>query len=348
MLRKFSRPTSRAAQRVLALAVGKRSGPLLAAALTAALVGAAPLNASAEPQSLSIKNMKVSVQPEYDDPRVLVTYEGEFVGESSFGRKVQFFIPKGAEINQVCALRKPADEHLCQLYDTDAASQSLTFTLPIPTFYLEFYYQPLEGSPDKKMDFGFQSFYPVGKLQLDLQQPLRVSNFVATPKAEKIGTDGRGFSYHQYQFDNVTANQPVKVSASYTKTDPKPSVEKAKPGAAGTGDVNVILLGAIGIGILGLVAFYAMGKRRPQPVRVYNRRPGPPAYSRGPDPAVNIPQRAPAQASRQARATARGRTAVAPPIAREARASFCTSCGTEILADENFCPNCGQKARKLG
>lgn len=64
--------------------------------------------------SLTIKNMTVSVWPEYDDPRLLVLYEGQFTVDQTFPQKVRFYVPKGVTINMVCGV-KDTGEHLCQM-----------------------------------------------------------------------------------------------------------------------------------------------------------------------------------------------------------------------------------------
>ena len=75
------------------------------------------------------------------DPRVLVMYEGEFNVDTPFPQPVAFPVPLGSEINQVCALQPPNDEHLCQLYETLTEPDNLlvVYTLPIPTYFLEYY-----------------------------------------------------------------------------------------------------------------------------------------------------------------------------------------------------------------
>ncbi len=317
---------------------------LVAVALVAVLgYGiSSPFTAYAEPQSnLSIKNAKVSVWPEYDDPRVLVIVEGEFAGDANFSQQVKFRIPKGAEINQVCALRKPADEHLCQLYEVSQDGEALSYTLPIPTFFLEYYYQPPQGQSDRRLEYSFDSYYPVGKLEVEVQQPLRSSNFDLSPKAAGVLSDKNGFSYYQYRYDNVAPNQPIKLSASYTKSDSRPSVEKQKPGgaSASANDFNLPLLGAFGAGLMGLVAFYAIKSRQPGPVPA-------PAHPAAANAAVRrasptVPPKPAARTGRASRSVAGTGVLDAP-----ARRFYCTQCGTAIQLDDNFCPKCGQKARK--
>jgi len=158
-------------------------------------------------------------------------------------------------------------------------------------------------------------------------------------------SDGKGFNYYQYKFDNVAPNQPIKLSASYTKTDSKPSVEKAKSGA--TNDLNLPLFGVFGAGLLALVAYYALSRRRaqllPAPARQMPTSQAPARAKLPVDAGVSPqPTRPPARP-----APAAGRTrAGATPSPTTPLTFFCTRCGIELVADDRFCPKCGQMARK--
>lgn len=91
--------------------------------VTTALIAPPAMAETGEP--LTIKNMKVSLWPEYDDPRVLVIYEGEFDNEVIFPQPVAFPVPLSSEISQACALQQPGNVHLCQLYETFLQNQTI-------------------------------------------------------------------------------------------------------------------------------------------------------------------------------------------------------------------------------
>ena len=90
-----------------------------------------------ETKAPQIKEMKVALWPEYDDPRVLMMYRGIF-GDGAPSR-VTFLVPKGAEVNQACSLTAK-EEHLCQVYDLEDKGdyRRVTYNLPEPRFLLEF------------------------------------------------------------------------------------------------------------------------------------------------------------------------------------------------------------------
>src|SRR3972149_3356508 len=146
--------------------------PLLALAL--GLAGAMAVSPLLADEDMRIKSAEVRVEPEYDEPRVLVVNTGTFAG-SSFPKEVSFYLPKGVEVTEVCGLKKPQDEHLCQLYETKLEGDVtvLTYKLPVPDYYFEYYYNPVQGTGERAIDYSYQPFYPTDNLQVHVQQPLR-------------------------------------------------------------------------------------------------------------------------------------------------------------------------------
>ncbi len=308
--------------------------------LVAAVLMVSPVSVAAE-QQLTIKNMKVSVWPEYDDPRILVIYQGAFADGASFPSPVKFPVPMGSEINQVCALKQPGDEHLCQLYDTLTETESLAvaYTLPIPTYFLEYYWDGIQGQPNKSFTYKYTAPYAMEKLEIEVQQPLKATDFKLSPAYASVSSDAQGLKYFRYLFNNVAQGQVISIDASYTKPDSKPSVAKKESSGTG-GKPNYTIMGiAAGAMAVFFVGFVAL-KRKPAPAR-----------------ASQVRRVARAQALRQAeqRRTLRQepprQTRVeqpkTQPIARQGNAGvFCSQCGTKLEAGDVFCHGCGTKTRK--
>ncbi|MDO8568823.1 MAG: zinc ribbon domain-containing protein [Dehalococcoidales bacterium] len=316
-----------------------------------ALIASPAMGAS---DKLSVKKMKVSVWPEYDDPRVMVTYQGEFKDGSVFPQGVKFPVPLGSEMNMVCALKPPNEEHLCQLYDTLTGSDdlSISYTLPIPTYYLEYYWDGIKGLPDKSFTFKYVSPYAIDTLELEVQQPLKATNFKLAQPYASATSDGLGMKYYHYAFNNVTPGQVISVDASYTKPDSKPSVAK-KPAsgsggssASGAGGSSTYAFMGIGAALLAVATVgFLLLRRKPvaAPVRT------PPVQSRK---AARVEARR-IEAQRAHRQEI-FRTARPEPVPRAAPPSaprpqgggaFCTQCGTRLAAGSQFCHVCGSKAK---
>lgn len=196
-----------------------------------------PVAADAEPSA--VKQMQVSVWPEFDEPRVLVIYQGELADTGEFPRRVAFRLPKGAEANQVCALRVPG-EHLCQEFEMneDEAGILLSYDLPVPAFFLEFYYHPIDGEGARDIAFEFMPVSTVDSLTLEIQQPSRASGFSLIPPAATTQSDAVGMTYYLYSLANVGPGEAVKVNISYNKTDAIPSTEKRQVIQANAGSGN--------------------------------------------------------------------------------------------------------------
>ncbi len=310
-----------------------------------------------------IKRMKVSVWPEYDDPRIMVTYQGEFKDGSLFPQQVAFPVPLGTEMNMVCALKPPNDEHLCQLYDTQTAKDNLniSYNLPIPTYYLEYYWDGISEQSDKSFNFKYVSPYAADSLELEIQQPLKATNFKLAQSYASANSDSQGMKYYHYFFNNVTQGQVISVDATYTKPDNKPSVAKSQASSGGSG--NSAAAGSsgsspyvlIGIGAALMVAVVAgliMFRRKPAPVHVRM------TAMRTPPVRTTPPAQTRRERRYEAQRTHRQEMQQRPPGAELANidppanpglqstgAVFCSKCGTRLASDASFCHVCGAKVK---
>jgi len=278
-----------------------------------------------------IKSLSVSVWPEYDDPRVLVQYEGDFEG-LSLPQEVSFLVPQGAAIGSACGV-SPNGQHTSETWkskDVEGGFTQITYKLTQPKFHVEYYYQPLAGSPNKSMAYSYKTLYPVDTLNLEVQQPLKAAEFAVTPATSEVSNDKDGFKYYHYRFDKVPTGGTSSFQVSYTKPDDNPSVKRSQTtgqaSQAGDSNTTAILVIVVGAVVLGGGAFYAVSRK---PQRRYGTGrgglyPSVAAASRGSSAPVN---------------PRRGKGASA------SRAAFCRQCGTAIQGADNFCPKCGQRVR---
>jgi hypothetical protein len=185
---------------------------------------------------LRLERAHVSVWPEYDDPRLLILYEGAFVDDGGFPRTVEFPVPLGIDVNQAAGLA-PDGRYLRQPYQIipEDSYALLCYELPIPTFFFEYYYDAIEGEVDKTIDWWLRSRYPIADLQVDVQQPLKATGFSVSPPADLINAGPDGFKYHLFSHRTLGAGEELKLHISYTKVNPEPSVTRqlfVEPGAA--------------------------------------------------------------------------------------------------------------------
>ncbi len=289
---------------------------LFVAILTILLIGI-PQTAHAQ-QSLRIGSLGISVYPEYDQPGVLVQYQGAIVGtaDKSNPREIAFLVPQGAGVGAACAIQANGSHTSEKWNETDAGNglTRVTYSIIEPNFHLEYYYNPLTGTPDKKMEFVYQAALPVDEIHVEIQHPLKATNFVLTPDTKDSHKDDEGFTYHSYIFNQVAAGQKVSASVAYTKTDSKPSISgqpktTVTPNASSDNGVNpnVIVLSSALVIALGMLGYF-----------VWERRSGKPQYARTP--------------------TSR-------PSPQPLGGGFCTECGNALDAEDKFCGKCGTPRR---
>jgi hypothetical protein len=153
----------------------------LAAAL-AVMAGIGHWRAGAEspPQ---FTNMAVSVMPEYDQPRVLVSYRGDLNADVSLPLEVGLRLPADASIEHICSIKQPGEEHICQPYSADPDGQYLavTWEAVTPTMYVELYYSSVSGAGQRSLDFNFWPPYPVDNLDLFVLEPMDATDFTLSP-----------------------------------------------------------------------------------------------------------------------------------------------------------------------
>lgn len=175
-----------------------------------------------------VSDLTISVWPEFDDPRVLVQYDGTLAATEGYPRDVSFYVPATATLNATAY----QDEN-AKMLNTDPASvitatnglKLVTFKLPKPHFHLEYYHDAIKGSPDKTYDFVYHAFLATDKVNLEVQEPLKATNFNTVPAPASQNSGAHDFKYDVFNFPALNADQELTVKVSYTKTDPNPSIE---------------------------------------------------------------------------------------------------------------------------
>src|SRR5712692_1694458 len=187
--------------------------------------------ASAPAADLVMARLRLSIWPEYDDPRVLIMLRGEMTPRQAFPASITLPLPKGAEIIGAGMISEQNELllHPHEVLPGDT-QDSLQLNLPVPRFFLEFYYNPLAASrAEKRFTYTMPTPYPIELLEVDIQQPLKATNFTLDPAPMERLTDNQGFTYHQFAYRDIGKGQPQTFTISYTKTVPTPSVPKQQP-----------------------------------------------------------------------------------------------------------------------
>jgi hypothetical protein len=286
-----------------------------------------PKHAVSQDTGLRISRLNVSVWPEYDDPRVLVIYHGEFEEGPNFPLWADFYIPEDAEINGA-GIDAPDGQQLWQEYKIirQGDRKAISVNLNQSRFFLEYYYDPFPGGALKYFEQKIENKYPVADLRVTIQKPLKAEDFQITPKTEDSFTDTRGFTYFRYNFTNLQPENSVNLMVSYKKDDPDPSIVRQKSLQQGAerpapsqgqktasgfkgGSSERAYAGIVLIIVAGVIAAVIIIKK----------------VSSGEEEPIDIEER---------RAEGRGGW------------NFCPACGAKLEKNYKFCPACGHTIKR--
>jgi mono/diheme cytochrome c family protein len=310
---------------------------------SASPLSATPSLGSASEANLVMARLRLSIWPEYDDPRVLIMWRGEMAPHQAFPAHITFPLPKGAEIvgagmisDQNELLRHPYEILPGDTHD------SLQLNLPVPRFFLEFYYNPFTASgAEKRFTYAMPTPYPIEGLEVDIQQPLKASNFTLDPIPMEHLTDQQGFTYHQFAYRDIAAGQPQTFTISYTKTVLTPSVPKQQPAPQRPRNVrllsgNVLISLSILVGASIVFAGWAWLLRGSQPRHV-------PVTSSVPQP---TPTPSEFLALLQEDAQLQDITDATSVQPQTSIVNFCAHCGHTLLLADHFCSGCGKPIQR--
>ncbi len=282
----------------------------LAAAAALAVGSIASVNAqTAEPTAF--KNVRLWVNPEYDDPRLLVMIEGQIVGAQA-PAPVRFLVPSSAEMYSAGS-KDASGEYSGGPPDRKESSipgwDEISYTLTANTFRVE-YYDSVGELPDKQFTYEFLRLYPVQDLTVVVQEPKQSTNFTVNPQG-KSATDTEGFKVQSYSYTNLDLVAPVEFDISYTRTSSQPSIPTTSAGGSSSSNTGLIVAVVAIAVVLGGGGLYLMSRsnRKPRPVNRATRR----------------------------GAAGSGKTRTS----QTASPSFCSQCGRKLDRGERFCPDCG-------
>jgi mono/diheme cytochrome c family protein len=281
---------------------------------------------------LRIARLRLSIWPEYDDPRVLIMFRGELAPRSTFPTSLTLSIPKGAEIIGAGRISEQNDLLLLPHQVTPGESHdSLEMDLTESRFFVEFYYDPFGAGANKRFTYTLRPTYAIERLEVDIQQPLRATNFTTDPPPLRQETNQKGFTFHWFLQRDIDPGEVKSFTISYTKTTAEPSVIKPQPEPAVAASSRTALSPTIiAFGLLaGAVVLFGGGawlwkgyQRRRQVV--------PPFPSPSPT----------SQAKTESIAAETGLSNLGPPTTKVD--NYCSSCGRRLDSAYRFCPGCGR------
>jgi mono/diheme cytochrome c family protein len=301
--------------------------------------------ASASTADLVMARLRLSIWPEYDDPRVLIMFRGEMTPRQAFPASITLPIPKGAEIIGA-GMVSEQNELLLHPHQVlpGNTQDTLQLNLPVPRFFVEFYYNPFTTSgPEKRFVYPAPTTYPIELFEVDIQQPLKATAFTLDPTPMERMTDNQGFTYHQFTYRNVGKGQSQTFTIAYAKTATTPSVSKQRPTPQSTEKArarsdNTFVALSIFAGAILLFAGCAWLMQRSQRQHML--------AITAPTPSASMADTLVALLQEDAQPQETEGAAV-PPILPQTRViNFCANCGRKLLPDDRFCSGCGKPIKR--
>jgi hypothetical protein len=295
--------------------------------------------------------LEITLWPEYDEPELLVIFQGRLADDVPLPAALTLTIPKEASRLHAVASVNEAGERLNAAHDVQAAGDGIkvTFTsLEHRAFQLEYYWDILQVEGKRRwFEFFYQLDVPVDDFALELQQPLGATSLVMEPPAAESYPGFADLTYHLLSFGAMDAGQVVSWQVSYEKPD--------SSSGSGLGTGAIIAIGVALVVVIG--GFWIAGsrrqagRRRPSPQPRAARPPKSSRRRRGKDRKGTQPRRAPSsptrtRSSRRSRPAQLARPAEPQTSPLPAGGFFCHQCGTAQKPEAIFCHNCG--ARRKG
>lgn len=299
--------------------------------------------------ALVMQQFHVSIWPQYDDPRVLIMLRGEMVPQHTFPTRIAIPIPKDVEIIGAGMISEQ-DEMLLHPYHiiSGPSADSLELHLPVPRFFVEFYYNPfvIRGL-EKRFTYAVNVAYPTTLLTIDIQQPLRVENFVIDPQPTGQVSQ-QGFIHHQFAYRDLSEGQTQTFNISYTATSTAPSISQrqsaptqqreslATPGKPVAQNIivpSLVMLACVTGIFVGSVWWWKLSRYHEDQAVLKALSTAEP---------FSLPQEIPG-GSQDAQANA-----ISLAISTlSTRPNFCVHCGYKLRHSDRFCPQCGKRIDQI-
>lgn len=295
------------------------------------LLWAAP--AQAQQAGGTLSDLQIAVWPEYDQPAVLVIYDGTLDAGVSLPQQIRLPIPAEATVHAV-AYRSEEGQLLTLPWAVETTDQGpvVVFETEEPRFVVEYYADIIAPPPQRSFDLPLALPAAASQVTLSLRQPTGASNIRIDPALASAGLDSLGNPQYTGSLGAGEAGETIRLAVSYDKASAAPSVVVAatpspeeEPAAAVQADSGTLpdwVPVAIGVG-LGLVvaggAIYLINRSRQASGDTRQAR------------------------RRKARQAGRGREPrePRPASADTGQDQFCRQCGQKFTATDRFCRNCG-------
>lgn len=268
-----------------------------------------------------LESLNISYWPEYDQPSVLVLYQGRLDSSVQLPATVRFKIPKNVRVAATSAVDSNGQFQYDRAWETHKvipgeSEDELTYETIHQDFQFEIYMNTVKSNEKRDFKFDYTSMSKVKSFGVEVQEPLRSKNFKLAPTAQQTKKQD-GFETHLYSFPDIEVDQEFSFDVSYDKPDARPSKESG-PGAApadgGTSSAAILIL-VVAL-IIGGVIITVWRFKSTAPVKT-----GPKAASG--------PRKSGGKKKKSGNVSG--------------KKNFCSECGSTIAKNSKFCRSCGAK-----
>ena len=301
--------------------------PILIFTLLLGLILSMPAGAQS---NLAVDVLQVQLWPEYDQPSMLVIYTLELSETQPLPVDVTVRIPKSVGIPSAVAVLEDATlvtREYTRAVNGDWAE--ITLQADFPQIQIEYYDTTLsQQDQPRKFDFRWLADYDINNLIVSVRQPVNASEITITPSLGSGVQGPDGLLIYSSSMGPIPAGQTFDLSLSYNKNDTTLSIlsdsstapdSQSQPAATIVGPLPIWAWGLIGLGVVVLVGGGILLYRSNQSYEYAG------SYTRKKQ-----------QASSRRRSSAGQKTK---------GTVFCHNCGTQALAEDKFCRECGTKLR---
>jgi hypothetical protein len=275
----------------------------------------------------TVSSLEIALWPEFDQPELLVIYRGLLAADTPLPVAVEFRIPASAGQPTAVAYVDEGGQRLNQQYTTRLEGDWLVVSFELSTlgFQIEYYAAlAVDAAGQREFAYTYTADYPTSALNLNVQVPLGAQAFALDPVADRITQEADGLTYHLVSAGSLAQGESRSWTITYEKTGSALTIESLAPtevpAEAPAAPAEAADGSNIVIFIIAFVALIAVGSA---------------AFWLG---------RQTQPASEPLHQTSgRSKRRGSEPLAEEI---FCHQCGARLRYDSEFCHKCGTAVRK--
>lgn len=318
----------------------RRLIPVLLLAISIALP-LAPARAQSAPV---LASLQISFWPEYDQPSTLVIYRGVLAADTPLPASLQFAIPAKYGPPIAVAFSDEQGQLLILEHTSNVQGDKMiiAFEAPTTSFQFEYYDTSLDTATDThRYSFTASIPYAINSLSLQVQQPVDATGISTVPNLGSVTPGADGLTYYESLFTDISANAPITLSFSYSKSTntltantpglvATPELPPLSSGSEALGANTIFLIVASVAGIVliaGGVVWYLQTRRQDDDEEVELQRRRKPK-GQPPKPRAITP-----------RVTTVSTGSAESPV-------FCHNCGQKSQPGDQFCRSCGTELRR--